>query len=252
MNKGLTYLLLGLALILIILLGVSATLLIQQDLRAAERATASPTAEPVAELPTATATTEPVRELPAPQMEILPTNTPEPTNTPTETAVPTDTPAPTDTPQPTATPVPPVVIVPNTPVPPTNTPPPPTAVPQDTRGLSATFSLEAGPNFGANQEIWFNFNVSNATGSPVHFDVLGVYPRKDGNLRADLIQASWGGQPSDAVPPGGLIHRDNIKIGESGSYTLQLAICFDASYAACRAGGGTWVFLSGQIPITIN
>jgi hypothetical protein len=251
MNKGLTYLLLGLGLILVILLGVSVVWLIQEDLQTVPPTAPTATVETVADLPTATATAVPTRELPAPQIEVVPTNTAEPTSTPTETPAATATAEPTETPLPTNTPAPVVIRPTNTPAPPTNTPQP-TAVPQDTRGLSATFSLEGGSSFAANQQIWFNFNVSNSTGAPVFFDVLGVYPRKDGTLRADLIQASWGGQPTDAVPPGGLIHRDNIRIGEPGNYSLYLAICFDASYQACRAGGGTWVFLSGGIPITIN
>jgi hypothetical protein len=258
MNRTLSIALTAVAALLIVVLLAGAWLLIRDELAASRSpdGVAVAPAETVAESAPATETATavpPPRELPAPVIEVLPTGTPLPTSTPTETPLPTETPAATETPLPTATntPVPVVIRATNTPVPPTE-PPPPTAVPQDTRGLSAAFSIEGGPGFSANQEIWFNFTVSNASGGPVYFDVLGVYPKKDGHYRPDLIQASWGGSPTDAVPAGGLTWRDNIKIPESGNYTLQLAICFDAGYQACRAGGGTWIFLSGDIPITVH
>ena len=247
MNKGLTYLLIGLAVILIVLLGVSAVMLMQQDLRSAEPATLTPTAVVVADLPTATPTDEPPRQLPAPPIEILPTNTPSPTPIPTETPVPTETPIPTDTP--TNTPVP-VVIIPTNPPPPTNTPVPPTPVPPDTRGVVfGSFSIEGGPNFGAGEQIWFNFTVGNSNGAPIPFGVLGVYPSKDCSLRPQFIQPSWS---NDSLGTSGLTWRDNIRLNESGSYALQLAVCLDAPRDTCMGGGGNWIFLSPQIPITVN
>jgi hypothetical protein len=259
MNRNLSIALAALAAFLILVLLGGAWLLIRDEVRSKRAADGiaalSPTVTAESAPATEIATAVPVaRELPAPIVEILPTDTPLPTSTPTETPPPTETPLPTDTPPPpTNTPVPVVIRPANTPtpVPPTQTPVP-TAVPQDTRGLSGVFSLEGGPNFSVNEQIWFNFVVSNASGGPVYFDVLGVYPKKDGNRRADLIQASWGGNPGDAVPTAGLPHRDNIRIPEPGNYTLQLGICFDAGYHGCRAGGGTWIFLSGEIPITVQ
>jgi hypothetical protein len=255
MNRTLTYLLILVAIVLVVLLAAAGLLLIRDEL-----AQNRPAAEVVLAPATATVGVDSVeiatptsRALPMPVMELLPTDTPAPTSTPTDTPVPTETPLPTDTAAPTATAV--AVIAPpratNTPVPPTQTPAP-TAVPQDTRGLSGTFSIEGGSSFAVNQEIWFNFHVANSSGAPVYFDVLGVYPKKDGSLRPDLIQASWGGNPGDAVPAGGLPHRDHIKIPETGNFSLRLAICFDASYHACKSGGGSWVFLSGEIPVTVR
>jgi hypothetical protein len=256
MNRTFSIALTAVAAVLILALLAGGWLLIQDELRANRTADVvavlpSPTVAE-AEAPAETATAVPTpKELPAPVVEVLPTNTPLPTSTPTETPVPTETPLPTDTPPPpTHTPVPVVIRPANTPVPPTATPAP-TAVPPDTRGLTAVFNIEGGPGFAANQQIWFNFVVSNATGGAVHFDLLGVYPKKDGNPRPDLIQASWGGN-NDFVPVNGLTWRDNIRIPEPGNYGLQLAICFDATFQTCRAGGGHWVFLSGEIPITVH
>jgi hypothetical protein len=256
MNRTLSIALTAVAALLIVVLLAGAWLLIRDELAASRPPDSVAPAQAVAESAPATETATAVptpRELPAPVIEVLPTDTPLPTSTPTETPPPTETPLPTDTPPPpTNTPVPVVIRPTNTPLPPPTQPPPPTAVPQDTRGLSAVFSIEGGPGFPANEQIWFNFTVGNATGAPVFFDVLGVYPKKDGHYRPDLIQASWGGNPTDSVPSGGLTWRDNIRIPEPGNYMLQLAICFDAGYQACRAGGGTWIFLSGDIPTTMH
>ena len=212
---------------------------------AATPATSTPSPIPA----TATSST-----LPAPAVVVLPTDTPPPA---TETPIPTDTPIPTETPIPTATAtaVPPTntprpFVPTNTPVPPTNTPAP-TAPPIGVAGLVASrFVLPDGTSFGKNSPIWFEFFVSNSTGGPVAFGALGVMPRKGGSDRVDMVQISWGGNPGDAVPAGGLDWRDNIKLSESGSYTLRLAICFDA-YNTCKTGG-TWHTLSPEIAITVN
>lgn len=259
MDKKLLAVLIGGALVGLALLGTGGYLLLSSG---GETAVVSPTAPAVAQITETTVAVEAsptlavaTATLPAPAVQLLPSNTPPPTITP----APTNTPAPTETPspEPTATPIPPTavpVVVQPTAVPPTAVPPTavPTAVPSNARGLTGTLSIEGGPSFGSNQEIWFNFNVSNSSGGDVPFSVLGVYPRKSGTLRPDYIQPSWGGNPSDAVSTSGLVWRDNIKLGESGSYTLQLAVCFDASYQTCRSGGGTWAFISGEIPVTIN
>lgn len=266
MDKKIIYLLVGGIVLAILLLGFGGYVLLSEGVAIAQPTAvpSSPAATQIAEVvvvePTAVASATAVSapaELPPPQIQALPTHTPPPSPTPSPTPLPTETPIPTETPvPPTATAVP-VVVQPTRPpataVPATAVPTAaPTAVPANTRGLTASFGIEGGPSFGANQEIWFNFTVNNSSGAAVPFSVLGVYPKKGGTYRPEFIQASWGGNPTDAIPTSGLVWRDNIKIGESGSYTLQLAICFDASYQSCKAGGGTWVFLSGDVPVTIN
>lgn len=74
-------------------------------------------------------------------------------------------------------------------------------------------------------------------------------PRKNGADRPDLFQASWG---NEVLSVNGLEWRDHIDLPESGSYTLRLAICFDADVNACKAGGGSWATLSSEIPVTVN
>lgn len=192
-----------------------------------------------------------------PAVTIFPTNTPAPTNTPTPTPLPTDTPFPTDTPVPTNTTVPttvPVFVPTNTPRPaatntpgPTNTPAPP----QGANGLTATrFALQARSDYRVNQPVWFEFTIVNSTGAPVPFGALGVMPKKDGTDRLNWYQHSWGGN-DDAIQSGGLSWEDNIRLPETGSYTLRLVICFDDTNA-CRSGGGTWITLSQEIAVTIN
>lgn len=260
MDKKIIYLLIAILVVTLLVLTTAGVVLawVGFNMGGSGSDTAVPTE--VAQVSTATAvpTIPPTAVLPTPLPQELPTNPPPPTLTPLPTATPAPTNTPTEvppTPTPTATNTPVPVIVntqPPPPPPPTATAPPqPTAPPVNTRGLSGTFSVEGGSSFGRNSEIWFNFFVGNNSGNPVPFSVLGVYPRKDGAPRPDFIQASWGGN-NDSVPTSGIDWRDNIKISEPGNYTLQLGICFDASYQECRAGGGTWVFLSGEIPITVN
>ncbi|MEM7802343.1 MAG: hypothetical protein AAF633_24335, partial [Chloroflexota bacterium] len=160
--------------------------------------------------------TEPIilATLPPPVLEVLPTNTPVP---PTATPTATNTPIPTNTPTATNTPVP--IIPTNTPVPiiPTNTPlPPPTAtpVPLGANGIVAGyFNVLPDSDFRAGQQIWFEFQAVNTTGSPVAYNVLGVMPRKDGQDRVDWFQMSYGGNNS-TLKPDGLTWKDNIKLPE--------------------------------------
>ncbi|MBK9050718.1 MAG: hypothetical protein IPL78_07325 [Chloroflexi bacterium] len=258
-NKMLTILLAVLGVILIGLLLVAGVLLVRDS--------SSESNEPIAANVTGTAiaaatlTPSPIpatatsATLPAPAVVVLPTDTPLPA---TATPIPTDTPIATETPIPTATEtaLPPTntprPFIPatstNTPIPPTNTPPPP---PIGVAGLVAShFALQPRSVYGVNQQIWFEFTVSNSTGGLVEFGALGVMPRKGGNDRVDMVQVSWGGNPGDGVPANGLTHEDNIRLSESGSYTLRLAVCFE-TYNACKSGAGTWHSLSPEIAVTI-
>lgn len=247
MNRIVSALLAGLSVVLIVVLGFVFFLLIRDTLGQGndDQAAVLPTeAIPVVIPPTDTV-------LPPPVVNILPTNTALPTNT---LVPPSPTPAPTDTPLPTATntAVPPAVVQPTNPPP---TPPPANTAepsqPSGARGLVASnFSLQDRSKFGVNQQIWFDFSIVNTTGGDVPYNRLGVLPKKDGADRVDWFQQSYGG-PNAAIRPEGLTHEDNIKLPEAGSYTLRLAICFDG-YDPCLSGGGTWMTLSQEIPVTIN
>lgn len=205
-------------------------------------ATVEPTAVP----------TEPATLPPAVVVE-LPTDTPIP---PTETPIPTDTPTPIPATA-TSTAIPPTntavyVAPPPTAVPPTNTPIPPTAAPQiGVNGLIAShFALQSRSSYTVNGRIWYEFTVSNTTGSDVPYNALGVMPRKDGKDIQDWYQQTYGG-PNAKIRPEGLTWEDNIQIPERGNYTLRLVICFDG-FDNCLNGGGTWHSLSNEVPITIN
>ncbi|UCG25166.1 MAG: hypothetical protein JSW55_03985 [Chloroflexota bacterium] len=254
MNRTLTIVVVGLAVLMILLLAVVFILVLQDVL--SPTAEVEPTLAPTLAVE-ATAGAEST-ELPPPVAEVPATFTPPPTSTPTNTpeASPTPmatfTPLPTNTlppPTPTNTPVP-VVLPTNTPVPvpPTDTPVP---QPPSARGLTATaFNIQPRSNYSVGGLIWFDFNIVNNTGADVPYNRLGVMPRKDGGDRGDWFQQSYGG-PNAAIRPGGLTHEDNIKLPEAGSYTLRLAICFE-DVNACRSGQEPWVTLSHEIPITIS
>lgn len=256
MNKKLAIVLVGIASCLILVLLVAFVFLIQEALPgssgeqlAENTAVATAETESVAAVPTDTL--EPT-DLPAPVVTEAPTETAVP-----PTAAPTDTPEATATPEASATPEPtatatnaPVVVQPtNTPVPPTNTPAP-TSPPVNTNGLSASFTLRSDSSYTVNGNIWFDFTITNSTGQNVPYQALGALPKKDGVIRGDLFKQSWGG-PNATIKPEGLSATDWIKLPETGNYTLQLAICFDA-LSACQSGASAWVGLSPEIPVTIN
>lgn len=257
MSRTLTIVVVGLAALMILLLAVVFILLLQDTL--SPSADANPTLVPSLEAG-GTAVSE-VTELPPPAVDVPATFTPLPTSTPTNTPDATATPVATNTPLPTntlppPTPTntrPPVVVPTNTPVtvPPTETPVPQPTAPTGARGLTAThFALQPRSNYSVGGQIWFEFTITNSTGGEVPYNRLGVMPRKGGNDRVDWFQQSYGG-PNATMKPNGLTHEDNIKLPEAGNYTLRLAICFDG-WEACNAGGGTWVTMSQEIPITVN
>lgn len=245
-NKVLLWLVGGVLLVLLLLLGLAGwALLGQRDAAESPPAlTPSPTTVVAVVEPSPTA---PPATLPGPAVVIVPTNTPTNTPIPTGTPIPTDTPIPTETPLPTRAPAPTVIRPTNTAVPPTNTPVP---QPSNINGISAShFALQPNSVFAVNQPVWFEFVLSNSAGGPVPFGALGVMPRKAGADRLDWYQNSWGGN-DDSIPSNGLSWNDNIRLPESGQYTLRLVICFDA-YQACRNGSGTFHSLSPEIPVTI-
>lgn len=253
MSRTATYVIAGLAAVLIIVLVIVFVIVLGDTLSSAgEEPTLAPTA--VVQIPTAT----PVGELPPAMVNVPATFTPLPTLPATDTPVPT-TPEPTETPSPTNTLPPPTPT--NTPVPivlPTNTPRPaptntpvPTPRPPDARGLVLThFALQPRSVYSVGQQVWFEFTIVNNSGGEVAYNRLGVMPKKDGTDRIAWFQQSYGG-PNASIKPQGLTHEDNIRLPEAGNYTLRLAICFDG-YDACNSGGGTWVTLSQEIPVTIN
>lgn len=177
---------------------------------------------------------------------------------PTATTAPTDTPLPTATPteQPTEPPVPtattPPLIQPTSPVVATN-PPPPTAPPptatvaSSSHGLTGiSFSVE-NPTVSANQQIWFNFSVTNGGSQVLPYGFLGVaiFNSSGSNIG---FHTSWSG--SSLNPGQTLSWRDGLAIGTPGSYQLQLSICY-SSVNVCGSGG-EWELLGPRVPVTVN
>ncbi len=174
------------------------------------------------------------------------TDTPEPTATLVPTAVPpTSTPVPI---QPTSPPPPPP---PPTAVPPTEPPPPPPPPAIGANGLVAShFAILDNSKFKVNQQVWFEFVIANQTGNDVSYNSLGVMPKKDGVDRPEWYQQSYSGRNS-TIGPGGFEWKDNIKLPETGDYTLRLVICFDG-FEPCTTRQGPYHSLSSEIPITIK
>ena len=143
-------------------------------------------------------------------------------------------------PPPTATPVP------TAPPPPTAPPaPPPTAAPagyysHGLRGVS--FSIE-NTTAGVNQAVWFNFSVTNPTGSDVNFAVLAAHTDVGPNAQ------SWTNQKIKAY--GGLTWRDHIFFSSTGTYQVYLGICY-ADKNSCLANSAPWDRLSDNVQVTIQ
>lgn len=155
----------------------------------------------------------------------------------------------------------PVIAAP--PPPPTATPVPPTATsaPQPTatrsgvpvgssRGVRGDyFRLQTtAREFGVNQDIWFEFKVTNTSGNTLPYRCLGA------KVPGGQAQCSWGSTASDALNPNQVIEwNDHINIGTPGTYTLVLGICYLGDTVACQnSGSNGWEYLSEGIQITVR
>lgn len=235
------------------ILAFSALLMIVAGLLIACGGAAEPTESPTAAPAEASPTKPPPVVAQVTKTPVPPTATPPPSPTPQ----PSPTPAPaTETPvPPTATLIPPTPVPQPTAIPPTAAPPtatavPPTPVPQvGANGLVASqWEIQSRSDFRPNQEIWFGFKVDNSTGGEVPYNGVGALPRKDGVDRPEWFQRSYGSDGS-TIKPGGLEWEDNIKIPESGNYTLRLVICFEP-LSSCMANR-SYQTLSQEIPFQL-
>lgn len=179
-----------------------------------------------------------------PTITIGPTQTPIPTDAPPEIMLPTRTPQPTDPPQPAAaTAKPPTA----TPTPMATQPPQPTAPPGQGHGLTdIKFWLDK-TEFNPGEEIWFHFDVRNASSNDLSFGHLGPTIFKGGVWLFN--KPSW----TSAVLKAGdrLEWYDWFALNESGTYDLRLAICYSLA-EQCDAGSGEWELLSPPVTIVIH
>lgn len=132
-----------------------------------------------------------------------------------------------------------------TPVPPAETPTPiatptpaPTSPPTLPPGPPAEFHglvpndywVEGAPGpFGAGGDIWFNMDITNASGGAVHYEALGTWVQE-----TDQFQKSWTYQVFD--PGDHFVWRDRINIPAAGTYNLWMRICFTSSACANLKG----------------
>jgi len=122
---------------------------------------------------------------------------------------------------------------------PTPTPAQPTATPgpsADFRGLVPNdYGVEGAPGpFDADEEIWFNMDITNSTGGKIYYDALGTWVQETGQF-----QKSWTEQKFQSHHH--FTWRDHIEIPNAGTYNLWMRICFT---------DGACVNLMG--PVTIN
>ncbi|MGQ0602389.1 MAG: SH3 domain-containing protein [Anaerolineales bacterium] len=143
-------------------------------------------------------------------------------------------------------------------------PPPATAVPPTVTGVPPTATGAPGGSgvrgdyfrlqttareFAVNQDIWFEFKVTNTSANSIPYRCLGAKVSGVG-----AAQCSWGSSPSDSLSPNGVIEwNDHINIGTPGTYTLVLGFCTLGDTSACQNSvSNGWQILSSGIQITVR
>ncbi len=135
-----------------------------------------------------------------------------------------------------------------TPVPPTNTPVP-TAVPTNpppvgynSRGIVGDSFKVENTTANVNDSVWFDFQVTNTTGSTIHYSALA------GHTDQGYTALSWTMQK---LKPGETLSwRDHINFDKAGTYQVYLGICYAGSVDACRST--QWDRLSDYWTVTIQ
>lgn len=141
-------------------------------------------------------------------------------------------------------PPPPTAIPSDTPLPPTSPPPPsPAPAVYMSRGIRGDAFWVENPSAAVNQDIWFNFKVTNTLDSAVSYSVLAAHC--DGGPNAK----SWTNEKLNAHQT--LEWRDHINIGAPGTYRLYLGICYGGK-DACLANAAPWDRLSPDVTVTVN
>lgn len=196
----------------------------------------TPTAVPPTAVP-ATFTPAPPTAAPATFTPVPPTAAP-----PTFTQVPPTTVPPTFTLVPiTFTPAPPTF----TPVPPTAVPP--TAIPNMSRGIRGDSFGVRSSSVGINDDIWFDFKVTNTTNQTIPFSGMGA------------VALNMQGKPSfgkpDVMGANQVIEwSDHINIPTAGTYTLYLGMCWLDTRVACEQNGttGGWDLISTGYTVVVK
>jgi hypothetical protein len=131
---------------------------------------------------------------------------------------------------------------------------PPTAAPTSVavptaagvRGIRGdSFSVDK-TSVAVNEDIWFNFQVTNTTDQAIAYGGLGAIV-----IGGPQSQFSYGDATLNAHEV--LPWRDHMNIGTPGTYTLYLGICFAASRSACEATPSAWqVLYSTGVTVKVN
>lgn len=135
---------------------------------------------------------------------------------------------------------------------PTNPPAPTSSGPAigSSRGVRGDhFALQTtAREFGLNQDIWFEFKLTNTSTNTIPYRCLGA------KVPGGPAKCSWGSTATDALGPGQVIEwNDHMNIGTAGTYTLVLGICYLSDTAACEnSGSNGWEYLSPGIQITVR
>lgn len=149
-----------------------------------------------------------------------------------------------------APPLPPTAAPTATPLPAPTATAAPSAGTGGARGIRGDyFNLQTtAREFGINQDIWFEFKVTNTSGVRVPYRCLGA------KIPGGPAQCSWGSSANDALGPGESIDwNDHMNIGTAGTYTLVLGICYLGDTGACQnSGTNGWEYLSSGIQVTVK
>jgi len=153
----------------------------------------------------------------------------------------------------------PPTAVPPTAVPPTAVPPtgvPATAVPTslaptatpvpsggyNSRGIHGdSFSVE-NTSVNINDNVWFNFQVTNTSGQDVYYTALAGH--------TDVGVSAWSWTNQKLTSGQVLKWRDHINFSSSGTYMVYLGICYATDTNACKSV--TWDRLSASVAVTVH
>lgn len=95
----------------------------------------------------------------------------------------------------------------------------------------------------ANQDIWFEFKVTNTSNSAVAYGALGAKIENGGS------QQSWS---NETLQPGQVLQwNDHINIATPGTYKIYLAICYGAK-SDCAANLNPWDRLSNSFTVVVT
>jgi hypothetical protein len=111
------------------------------------------------------------------------------------------------------------------------------------RGIVANYFRVRNTTAAVNEDVWFEFQVTNTSASDVPYGALAAH------TDVGYTAQSW---TSETLRAGQVLTwDDHINIGQSGTYQVYLGICF-SSKEACLSGGAAWERLSSSVTVTIQ